>query len=257
MCTWSGELPHQLYREQQDPHCVSAHVTSPPQRPSVDALSLEVAPGLGLFGGVVVAPPPPPPPPAPLDLETSRYQNSAGSPMHSPTVTGFKPLLAASSSMNCHDVAAARQAVLDLALGALHLGLVAPVVRVDVPLDDVVAETPRLRQAVGVAAAVRRAQHVDKGLLGPHDLVPPRVGVERGHVLVRPRVVRDLVALGHHAPDQAPPRLALERPLAVVGRDEEGRLGVVLLQKVQHVLGVDAGSVVKAGPNVVRCHGAA
>lgn len=152
-----------------------------------------------------------------------------------------------------HDAAAGGHAVLDLALGALNLGLVAPVVRVDVPRDDVVAEPPRLRQAVGVAAAVRRAkvrreppaQHVGKGLLGPHDLVLAGVGVEHRHVLVRPRVVRDLVALGHHAPDQAAPRFALHGPLAVVGREEEGRLGVVLLQQVQHLLGVDAGSVIK------------
>lgn len=109
-----------------------------------------------------------------------------------------------------------------------------------------VAEIAELVLAVGVAFAIRRAhvrrekaENLGKGRLGPEHLVSALLGAELRHVLVRPRMLGELVALAVGAGDDLPVRLDVD------ASQEKGDFGSRLGQNVEKLVGQVAGAVIK------------
>lgn len=152
----------------------------------------------------------------------------------------------------------ASEGVREVVLGVLDLvrGGVVVVISVQIEVGDVVAESLQvvLAARLGGARRVRGAhvggeetEDVPEGHLVLDHLV---LALSRGNgaqVLVAPGVGGDLVALRVHPLDDSVPAVGGVVDLAlavVVAGDEEGGLGVVLLQHVEHAVGVDVGTIV-------------
>lgn len=128
------------------------------------------------------------------------------------------------------------------------------VLGVEVGADDVVAELAHEAHAVGAARQERRAhvrrepaKDVAKGHLVVDHLRLADRAVGRLEVLVRPGVVRDLVARVVRALDDGGPRVAAAVDLAlahVVARDEEGGLDAEGVQLVEQLAREALGAVV-------------
>lgn len=131
-------------------------------------------------------------------------------------------------------------------------------ITVNAPVNDVVAQLTEMRLAVGVARSIGRAdvgreeaQGAGKGRLGEEDLVGALVTRDDGEVLMRPRVVSDLMSITVGAVDDLPALVSLDRD-DVVGRDEEGSLGSLTAQKIQQAAGESAWAVIEGDGDNAR-----
>lgn len=105
----------------------------------------------------------------------------------------------------------------------------------------------RARRVRGAHVGGEEAEDVPQGHFVLDHLVLALGRRDGAQVLVTPGMAGNLVALGVHPLDDGIPavRGVVDLAFAVVdASDEEGGLGVVLLQHVEHAVGVDVGSVI-------------
>jgi hypothetical protein len=130
--------------------------------------------------------------------------------------------------------------------------VVVVIISIGIKVHDMVAESLELRLASSVALGVRRAhirrevsENVAKSHLVLDHLVLSLGSSESRQVLMSPGMAGNLMTFGSHTLDGgriAEINLALSK---VVAGDKERSLGVVGLEHIQDIVGIDVGAIVK------------